>query len=115
VVSNLSRTTFIIDGLDECSQADRRIILGVLSRVMCASPSPIKLLLSSREGLVEDVDRVFQDYQAVTMHCEEAQADVRTYVNGIIQEKIESGDLPIGSIQLVEDVKDALIRGASGM
>jgi hypothetical protein len=115
VASGSSTITLIIDGLDECSQADRTIVLGVLSRVMSSSRSPIKLFLSSREGLIEDIVQVFKTYQQVTMHCEEAHTDVTTYVEGIIKEKMESRVLAIGSTQLVQEVKYALIQGANGM
>jgi hypothetical protein len=115
VAASSSTITFVIDGLDECSQADRTVVLGILSHVISSSQSTIKLFISSREGLIEDVVRVFKIYQPVTMHCDEAQADVTTYVEGIIQEKLESRHLAIGSIQLVQEVKDALIQGANGM
>lgn len=115
LATSSSTITFVVDGLDECSQANRTIVLGVLSRVMSSSRSPIKLFLSSREGLIEDVVGLFKTYQQVTMHCGEAQTDVTTYVEGIIKEKIESRVLAIGSIQLVQEVKDALIQGANGM
>jgi hypothetical protein len=58
---------------------------------------------------------IFGIYQLATMHCEEAQVDITTYVEGIVKEKMESMNLVIGSIQLVQEVKDALVQGANGM
>lgn len=115
VVAHSCTITFVIDGLNECPQAERGIVLGILSRVMSSSRSRMKLFLSSREGVTEDIRRVFYTSRQVTMRCAEAQTDVTTYVEGIIKDKIESKDLAIGDIKLVGEVKDALIQGANGM
>ena len=106
---------FAIDGFDECSKADRVIVLRMLHRFMSSSRSIIKVFFSSREDLVGEIGRVFKTYQQVTMDCEEARKDILTYVNDIIAEKTENGDLVVGNIQLLQDIHDALVRGANGM
>lgn len=115
VVEHSCAVTFVVDGLNECLKSDRDIVLGILSRVMSSSQSRVKAFLSSREGLILDLSTKFDAWHHVTMHCPEAQADVTTYVEGIIKDKIESKDLAIGNDHLVQEVKSALIRGANGM
>jgi hypothetical protein len=87
----------------------------MLSLVMSSSRSLMKFFFSSHEGLIENVDRVFKTYRPVAIYCEEAQTDVATYIDSIIKEKIEGRDLAIGSTQLVQKVKDALIQGANSI
>ena len=105
---------FVIDGFDECASADRIIVLKMLHRLM-SSRSIIKIFFSSREDVVEDIDRVFNTCRQVSMDCEEARADISTYVNNIIAEKVENRELVVGNIQLIQDIQSVLIRGANGM
>jgi len=106
---------FVIDGLGECARADRIIVLKMLHRLMSTSRSIIKIFFSSREDMIGDICRVFNTCRQVSMDCEEACADIPTYVNDIIAEKVENGELVIGNIQLRQDIQDVLIQGANGM
>jgi hypothetical protein len=110
-----SSTTFIIDGLNECPQAERATVLGTLSRVMSSSRAPIKLFLSGREGLIAELSRVFDTWHQVMINCTEAHADIPKYIDGVVNDKFDSKELAIGDKKLVQEVKDALIHGANGM
>jgi hypothetical protein len=114
-VTQSSSVTIVLDGLNECPLAESIMILNTLCRVIASSRSPIKLFLSIRDGFIPDLRRVFDTWHQVTMRCAEAQADITAYVEGVVEDKMESKDLIIGDIKLVQDVKDALIRGANGM
>lgn len=115
VVATSRTTIFAIDGFDECSKDDRMTILKMLHRLMFSSQSVIKVFLSSREDIKGDIGRVFGSCPQVAMDCEEARADISTYVNDVIEDNLEGGELEIGNIQLKQDILDALIRGAKGM
>ena len=106
---------FVIDGFDECAKADRSIVLGMLYGLMSSSRSIIKIFLSSREDVIGDIGRVFNTCRQVSMDCGEARADIPTYVNDIIAEKVENGELVVGNIQLIQDIQNVLDRGANGM
>ena len=108
-------TIFVIDGFDECSKGDRIVILKILYRLVSSSQSIIKIFLSSREDIIGDIGRVFSSCQQVAMDCEEARADISTYVSDMIEGKLEDGELVIGNIQLEQDIRDVLVRGANGM
>jgi hypothetical protein len=49
------------------------------------------------------------------MDCEEAHADIPTYVNDIIVEKAKNSELVVGNIQLLQDIQNVLVQGANGM
>jgi len=106
---------FVIDGFDECARAERIIVLKMLHRLMSSSQTMIKIFLSSREDVIGDIGRVFNTCWQVSMDCEEARADVLTYVNDIIAEKVEEGELVVGDIQLIQNIRNVLVRGAKGM
>jgi hypothetical protein len=105
----------VIDGLDECSRPARMVVLKLLHRLILSSESIVKVFLSSRDSMIGDIATVFDTCQQLTMDCEEARADISLYVNGIIEEKIEAGELEVGSVQLVQDIRNALVQESSGM
>lgn len=106
---------FVIDGFDECRKLDRMIVLKILQRLMSTSPSKIKILLSSREDVIGDIDRVFTTCHHVGMDCEETRADILTYVEDMIDDKMLNGDLEVSDPQLKQDIQKALANGANGM
>jgi hypothetical protein len=106
---------FVIDGFDECARADRIIVLKMLRRLKSSSRSRIKIFFSSREDVIGDIGRIFNTCRQVSMDCEEARADIPTYVNDIIAEKVENSELVVGNIQLIQDIQNVLVRGANGM
>lgn len=106
---------FVIDGFDECRKTDRMTVLKIFQRLMATSPSPIKIFLSSREDVIGDIDRVFTTCHHVCMDCEETHADILTYIEDLVDDKILNGDLEIGDPQLKLDIQRALANGANGM
>lgn len=106
---------FVIDGFDECHKTDRMAVLKILHRLMSTSRSKIKIFLSSRQDVIGDIDRVFTTCHHVRMDCEETHADILTYVEDLIDEKILNGDLEVHDPQLKEDIQNALANGANGM
>ncbi|RYP41874.1 hypothetical protein DL767_000703 [Monosporascus sp. MG133] len=104
----------IIDGLDECDKPERNKLMKALSTL--AFPAlDTKLFLSSRSSLSEEIQNTFPSFEHLTMTESSVHDDIKTYVNGVIEEKLESKDLRVGDASLIEDIKQALIQGADGM
>lgn len=115
-IAATSRTMiFIIDGFEECHKSDRIIVLKMLRGLMSSSQPKTKILLSSREDVIGDIDRVFTTCHQVTMDCEVTRTDIRKYVKEMIEDKMKDGDLEIGDPQLIQDIQMALTKGAKGM
>ncbi len=49
------------------------------------------------------------------MNRPEASSDIETFIKDEIQERVASKDMVVGDSNLLEDIQDALIRGAQGM
>jgi hypothetical protein len=115
-VADASQTHFImIDGFDECHKADRDVVLAVLHRVMLSSRAVIKVFFASREDIGRDIQKTFKTCYRGTMNCQEAHADLTSYIEEIIMEKVDQGDLVVSNSELICDIQDALVRGACGM
>jgi hypothetical protein len=108
-------TIIIIDGLDACTYTAREAILSILSRVIDRVTPTVKLFMSSRESLMEEISKSFKTYQHMTTARPEAQSDISTYIDKILEEKIERSDLILGDVRLEQEIKAALTGGANGM
>jgi hypothetical protein len=114
VIGASKTVKIVIYGLDECSRPARMVVLKLLSHLV-SSQSMTKVFLSSRDSMIGDIAIGFETCVQLSMGCEEARGDISLYVNGVIEDKIEAGELEVGSVQLVQDIRSALIQESNGM
>ncbi|GAW26453.1 hypothetical protein SAMD00023353_3200910 [Rosellinia necatrix] len=110
------RTKFyiIIDGLDECDKWERTILIKGLA-CLSSRRTNVKLLLASRESLLDEICRCFPSFQRIATGGTGTYGDIATYVTGVVDERAKNGELRIGNAGILEEVKTALIEGADGM
>jgi hypothetical protein len=115
-VSNLADTHFIIlDGLDECRKKERAAVLRVLRGVSATARSTVKLFLSCREDIGDDIPRAFPSCYRQSMSRTHIDTDIAGFVADAVQAKVDDGDLAVGDPALVRDICTALVEGADGM
>jgi hypothetical protein len=105
----------VIDGFDECAQADRDIVLKALQRLIASNPKSVKVFISSREDLFGDIGRTFINCRELNMNCDEAGEDIPRYIRETVNEKLEKGELVVGDPAIIREIQEALIQGAKGM
>ncbi|SPO05182.1 uncharacterized protein DNG_07868 [Cephalotrichum gorgonifer] len=49
------------------------------------------------------------------MSCPSAEAEVSVFIAEAIRERLDNGDLTVGTPSLVDDIAHALVNGAEGM
>ncbi|KAK7932237.1 hypothetical protein PG985_002949 [Apiospora marii] len=103
-----------IDGLDECDRTNRRLLFEVLSTVITAADN-ICLYLSGRDSVRDDIRKYFPVYEHISLDCEATRDDIACYINDVIDEKLEEGDLVVGTDELIKEIKHSLANGAQGM
>ncbi|KAK8053281.1 Ankyrin repeat-containing domain protein [Apiospora saccharicola] len=94
-----------IDGLDECDTENRRLLLAALSAVINAAGN-IRLYISSRDSVRDDVTRYFPGFEHITLDCEATRDDIACYINEAIDEKLEAGDLMASDKAIQQALKD---------
>ncbi|KAI0537632.1 ankyrin repeat-containing domain protein [Xylaria digitata] len=110
-----SRISYIvIDGLDRCKGAERSKLLKSLSS-LAVSTSNTKLLLASRENLSTEIKRQFSSICRLSMSRAEAEGDITSCIDAFLKEKLENNHLKIGDSSLIDEIRQALIKGADGM
>ncbi|KAL2221474.1 hypothetical protein M432DRAFT_587466 [Thermoascus aurantiacus ATCC 26904] len=55
------------------------------------------------------------EYHRVSLTSEHVNSDIQTYIEDVIAEKKETGELIVGQQQLLTEIKSALLDGAQGM
>ena len=106
---------FVIDGLDELSLAERDVVFTVFKQLIASSHSSIKIFFASRDDLGVDIRKRFSALYHRAMSCPEASADITSYVEKTIEERVKNKDLAVGNPALILDIVNALVQGAQGM
>jgi hypothetical protein len=114
VMSTPRKSYIVIDGLDECDEENRKKLLRALKTVASSSKN-IHLYLSSRASLRDEVDKYFPVSEHLSLDCQATNNDIASYIEGILNEKIQDDELKVGDTELVQEVKKALVNGAQGM
>ncbi|KAH8205298.1 hypothetical protein TruAng_000545 [Truncatella angustata] len=105
----------IVDGLDECDNSNQKQLLAALSSLARSSPN-IRLFLSGRPSLDKDLRKYFKEsVESLVIGGDSTGEDIHAYVEHIIDERIDDGDLRVRDPTLARTVKQTLIRGAQGM
>lgn len=104
----------IIDGIDECSKSHRRELLAALSSLVYTN-SGLRLFLCGRTGIQDEIETHFEQSCHIALECEHTSEDIKRYVEGIIDQKVQDGDLRVGDPSLVDEIKSTLAKGAQGM
>ena len=112
----MTKSSFIfIDAIDECSESEWGMLSEVLRDIMVSCSSVVKLFLAVRQGIAEDVGKIFKSNYQVTMSSSKADSDIKTYIKDVLNEKMDSGKLVIGNPELINEIMDALVQRADGM
>lgn len=101
----------VIDGLDECNDSDRTVILTFLSGLMRRIPHGIKILISSRWMDSE----LLKNFHQISIHNSRNRSDIELYIREIVDEKIRDSIIVIKDPSMAKEIKQCLIRKSGGM
>jgi ankyrin repeat protein len=104
----------VIDGIDECQESDARSALECLRRLI-RSRHTIKLFSSSRLDVSPWVAEVLVPAHVLSMATSSSCDEMTLYVEGTLESALLSGRLRVGDIQIMDIIKDTLLKNAHGM
>lgn len=111
--NQLKNLYVVVDGLDECVKSEREELIKELSWI-CAECPRSKVFVAGRESLTPEIRQTFPAFAQVSMGPS-AQSEISIFVAGAVQERLKSEDLVIEDPSLVDEISDALVKGAEGM
>ncbi|KAK8091770.1 hypothetical protein PG997_002131 [Apiospora hydei] len=78
LTSNYAQSTFIIDGLDECNEHTRRILMETIERTLERSTQLVKVFIASRDD--QDIKEQYGGGENLSIRACHNQGDINTYV-----------------------------------
>ncbi|KAH8893514.1 hypothetical protein GQ53DRAFT_780886 [Thozetella sp. PMI_491] len=113
-IENLKMAYIIVDGLDEFEKQERTRLLKTFSGLHTCGPA-VRIFLAARESISAEIFIRFPANNHVSMSNELAALDIKSYIDDIIQERLEEEELTVGDPDLVAEIGHALLKGANGM
>ncbi|KAF8249116.1 hypothetical protein K440DRAFT_641482 [Wilcoxina mikolae CBS 423.85] len=104
---------FIVDGLDECNDSERRQLLWNLKLLGGMSNRRIKVVVSSREEV--DISSFLRDHSHEVPLAARAVADIGCFIRQELNQRIEDQRLIVGRQPMIQNIQDALVAGSDGM
>ncbi|KAH8703398.1 hypothetical protein BGW36DRAFT_288956 [Talaromyces proteolyticus] len=102
--------TLVIDGLDDCTQADKQILLRDLDLRF------VRLFLTTRSEL-EQTAVLINDFFPLqpTLRMSYQADEINDYINDELNQRLESGALCLGNPEIIVEIQDTLKANAQGM
>ena len=105
----------VIDAIDECKKDERTVLLDFLRKVTLLTKPIFKIYLATRDDVGEEIRKISKTFYHLPMSSPEVSQDIATYIEGVIEEKKDKGDIVVRDPNLFVEIRDALIKGAQGM
>lgn len=113
ILSRKGRCFFILDGLDDCDDKERRQVTEALSKIQ---ETTLLLAFVSLRSQVDEVETKFGGLRPqFIFKMPEENPEISNFIMGALKEKIETGKLVLGDRDLIVEIRDTLTAGAQGM
>ncbi|KAH8653732.1 ankyrin repeat-containing domain protein [Xylariales sp. PMI_506] len=105
-----SRTTLVLDALDECEPRSRSKLIAMLEDLLSQSRKTLRVFISSRPE--RDIRKCFMTYPTIEIEATDNEEDIRKFVDG---EVAKHGDWDEMSPALKKEIAESLYRSSDGM
>ena len=121
MLSHTREYFIVLDGLDECEEAQVKEVAGIFHGLLLSPHLHIKLFWSSRPNVLSWLPRRFLTQQHIDLETVENQSrvahDIRKFILVTLEEWLEgeTPELQIGDPTLIITIQDRLEKEAQGM
>ena len=105
----------IIDGVDECDQAEAKMVISAMQSLTALPMVNFKLYLSSRTDMYQWMSRRPDRDWHVSITLEDVSPDISSFIDITLEHSIEDGKLQLGDPCLISTIRDTLVDKAQGM
>jgi hypothetical protein len=114
IVQGLKNVVIILDGIDECSLPEIKLLLKTL-RGLTLRPSGLKLYLAGDNRITDLVRKFLNPGFSISTHTPEASSDLKELVHQLVEARREDEDLVAGDCSLYQEIVDVLCTASQGM
>ncbi|EPS42972.1 hypothetical protein H072_3085 [Dactylellina haptotyla CBS 200.50] len=112
IKSNNACNFGVLDGIDECTDKKRGIVIRVLKQMLSSIPNNLKILLSSRGS--QDIARALKEFDQIDLLASN-QSDIEMFITQTLQDKELEGQLPELQPDLLDKIRATLAANAKGL
>ncbi|KAH7168411.1 hypothetical protein DER46DRAFT_552130 [Fusarium sp. MPI-SDFR-AT-0072] len=107
----------VIDGLDECSTDQQSKLLKFFHGIVSGNDTTrnISVLFSSRETCTNAIRRTFPGSRRLVTGLQSTSADIGSYVDDIIIDKLSTGELVVNDPNLLNEILKTIASKEQGM
>ena len=118
IVGNALKTVdcyIVLDGLDECAEADARAIVNAIQALSTLPLNTIRTYFSTRLGTLQEAFRSVEPTIAIAIVEADVKPDIDVFIEQSLSEALAEERLQLGDPALILDIQKALSEGAQGM
>lgn len=115
IVNTLTSIVVVLDGIDECSTREMKLLLKTLRSLVLRPQSSLKLFLSGDDRITDLVKSFLSPDFVVSTQRSEAGADLKELTQQLVDARREDGDLVAGDPCLYQEITDTLCTASQGM
>ncbi|KAG9849258.1 hypothetical protein KCU98_g2796, partial [Aureobasidium melanogenum] len=115
IINCLKTVVLIIDGADECSNSEMKLLIKTLRSLILRKPSGVKLYLAGDDRITGIIMLSLAPSFVVNTRTPEAGSDLQELIQQLVTARREDGDLVAGDPSLYQEVVDVLRTASQGM
>lgn len=104
------QTTIVLDGLDECDEKNRKVLLAAVHKLLDESLNPLKIFIASRP--TRDIERQISKEKSFRVDTLDNVKDIEIYVRQAVDEYEDWNDPEV--FQVSPDTKKLIIKRLIG-
>lgn len=115
IVVKLKSVIVVLDGVDECSLTEMKMLLKTLRRLILRQPAGLKLYLAGDDRITDLIRSSLNPDFVVSTHVPDADSDLKELVQQLVDVRREDEDLVAGDSNLYREIVDGLCTASQGM
>ena len=94
----------VIDGVDKCTEYERKILFRALNDITTTSLVALKLLISSRIEIPQKVKSGLKSWNSIQLNLQQISSNIRRYVENELLEAMDSKCLATNDPGLIQEI-----------
>jgi len=115
IVDSSKGVVVVLDGIDECSLTEMKLLLKSLRSLVRRQPSGLKLYLAGDSRITDLMKSSLNPDFVLSTRMPEAGSDLKMLVQQLVDARRDDEDLVVGDPRLYRDIVDVLFTGSQGM
>ncbi|KAH0168500.1 hypothetical protein KCU67_g3455, partial [Aureobasidium melanogenum] len=115
IINRLKSVVVIIDGVDECSNPEMRLLVKTFRNLMLRNPSGLKLYLAGDDRITDIITSLLTPNFVVNTQMPEAGLDLQELIQQLVTARRQDGDLVTRDPGLYQEIVDVLCTSSKGM